>query len=224
MNLIVSLLFCITFDIGDAVEKLRPDVSVQNKEIVVRSVSTRASKYGILPEDYPLILAMVKKESNFTHMHGSHGEIGMLQVIPEDGHIMEIVENLVCDDSEKFCKNGIPDVSSNGKLASWKVRRFLEQHPKYALETGFGEMQYWKQTYETRLKARYWTKFPVWHLKNNLDDYETRENSLRFWWKNLVEKAGDYVWISHYNWGNRMSTAVSSRNYALQVVAIMKTI
>lgn len=224
MNLIVSLLLCVTFNVGEAVENLRPDVSAQNKEILVDVISNRSARYGLLPKDYPLIIAMAKKESNFSHMHGSHGEIGMLQVIPEDGHIMSIVQNLSCSDSEKFCKNGVPDVLTRGKPSSWKVRRFLTQHPQYALETGFGEMQYWKEEFESRFKARYWTKFPAWHLKKNLTDYDSRERSLRFWWKNLVEKAGDYVWISHYNWGAKLSTASSSRNYALQVVAIMKTI
>jgi len=224
MSLIISLILCTTIRVDAMIVKLRPDVSEKNKTTISSVITDRAAKYGWSSSDYGLILAMAKKESNFTHMKGTHGEIGFLQVIPEDGHIMEIVSGIVCNDKEKYCSNGRPDVKSDGVLASWKVRRFLELHPQYAFETGLGEMQYWKQEYEDKLKSRYWTKFPEWYLRKSLTDFEKRHASLRWWWNNLVSKAGDYVWISHYNWGNRMSTATASRNYALQVVSILNTI
>lgn len=223
MNLIISLMLCTALDVGNVVEKLRPDVPEATKSYIVYAITTRATKYGLKEEDYPLILSMAKKESDFTHMHGTHGEIGVLQVIPEDGHIMEIVSKIVCED-EEYCKDGSPDIWSDEKISSWKVRRFLVKHPKYAFEAGMGEMQYWKQTYDESLKARFWTKFPSWYLKKHLENFELREYYLKRWWERLVEEAGEYVWISHYNWGAKLSTATSSRNYALQVVTIMKTI
>ena len=224
MFLFLSTFLCVSLNIGEAVEKLRPDVSLTNKQLIISTVLDRAKKYGVEEEDYPLILAMIKKESNFAHIYGKHGEVGMLQVIPEDPHIMKIVGEISCSNSEKYCVGGVPDVKSNGVLASWKVRKFVSEHPKYALETGFGEMLFWKTQYEDVLKNRYWTKFPAWYFKRKMPDYDLQERMLRWWWNNLTTKAGEYVWISHYNWGSKLITSAASRNYALHVLAIKETI
>lgn len=225
MNFIVSLiLLSMVPDTASIIEKLRPDVSEVNKNIIVGILSTRLQKYGMNNNDIPLVLAMAKKESNFAHIYGQHGEIGILQVIPEDGHIMQVVSQIECNDDEKYCVNNLPDVRSDGKLNSWKVRRFLSQHPKYAFETGLGEMQYWRDLYESKLKQRYWTKFPEWYFRKNLSDFDLVARSVRWWWTNLTEKTGEFVWVSHYNWGNRVLFSPSCRNYALNVVEIMNTI
>ncbi len=217
--LLVFLMSAVSLDTETSVKKLNPNINAKNLETVSTIVNNRAKLYGFAQSDYPLILSMIKKESNFSHIYGKHGEVGMLQVIPEDSHVLTIISKISCEKTDKYCGgDGLPDVYTGSKLNSFKARRFISEHPKYALETGFGEMQYWKLQYENRLKQKYWTKFPEWYLKNNLDNYNERVNNLKWWWTNLTTKAGDLVWISHYNWGNRMSTALSSRNYALQVL------
>jgi hypothetical protein len=57
-----------------------------------------------------------------------------------------------------------------------------------------------------------------------MPDYDLQERMLRWWWNNLTTKAGEYVWISHYNWGSKLITSAASRNYALHVLAIKETI
>lgn len=225
MHLLASFLFLLTpVELEAAIVKLKPNISSSTKEMVVSEIVSKTKKYGFTEQDYPLIVAMIHNESNFAHIFGEHGEIGMLQVIPEDGHITDIVSKLDCDDHETYCKNGTPDVFRNSEPKSWLVRRFLAKHPHYALETGFAEMRYWKNEYERTLKRRYWTKFPTWYLQARLDDFNSREKNLRWWWNNLRNKAGDFVWVSHYNWGSKLSTSAASRNYALRVVKIMNSI
>lgn len=217
----VFLMSISNYNLDDAIKRLNPEISTNQLAQVSSVISKRASLYGFTQLDYPLIISMIKKESNFSHIYGAHGEVGMLQVIPEDSHILEIVAQIKCEDGEKYCSEGVPDVRTDGKLNSFKVRRFISLYPKYALEVGFGEMRYWKDQYNIRLKRQYWTKFPEWYLKQRIKNYTENENKLKWWWNNLMAKVGDeYIWISHYNWGNRMSTALSSRNYALSVMKI----
>lgn len=216
----------VEFDLESKIKQLKPEINEYTMEIVKNTIENKSALYGFTQNDYPLIISMMKKESNFAHIFGEHGEIGMLQVIPEDGHIMKIVSNIVCIKTEKYClETGSPDVWTNNKINSFKVRRFLTLHKHYAIETGFGEMKYWKEEYVRTLKNKYWTKFPEWYLKNKLSNYLKREKSLRWWWNNLVDKVGDeYIWISHYNWGSQMATSSASRNYALSVINIMSSL
>lgn len=204
------------------IKVLKPNISEKTLRLTVDVIVNKAVKYGWLDKDHNLILAMIKKESNFAQAFGSCGEIGPLQVIPEDPHIMKIVSELSCSNEDKYCLNGRPDVNTNGKLNSFKVRRFLSVHQGYSIEAGMAEMRYWKDQYDTMLKNRFWTKYPKWYMKNNINDYIIRESSLVWWWNNLVKQAGELVWISHYNWGSKLSTSPQSRNYALFVIKIIK--
>jgi hypothetical protein len=224
INLLFWILLTANPQLEDVIKQLKPDINPKVLQMVTDVIENRSSKYGFSNADHKLIVSMIMKESNFSHIYGKHGEVGMLQVIPEDGHIMKIVAGIECKDSEKYCKNFLPDVYSGGSLTSYKVRRFISEHHHYALETGLGEMQYWHDAYLKTLKQRYWEKYPRWYLETNLSGYGERERSLKYWWNNLVTKAGDLVWISHYNWGPKLSTAPASRNYALSVLKILEQI
>ncbi len=224
MNVILAITLLCTFDIDAAIVGLRSDIRPKNLEITKNVLLQRSGKYGFSSSDFPLILAMIKKESNFAHIFGAHGEIGFLQVIPEDRHVMEVVSKIDCEPSEKFCSAGSPDVFTLGKLNSWKVRRFLTEHPHYALETGLGEMRFWKDKYDSSIKARFWTKFPTWYFRKQYPDFLQKETSIRWWWNNVQKRAGEYVWISHYNWGEKLLYHSAGRNYAVQVVEIMNSI
>lgn len=211
--------------VEEKIQKLAPNIK---HEIVVKIsevIVNKAPLYGFSKNDeIDLILAMTKTESGFKHIFGIHGEVGMLQVIPEDPHIMEIVSKISCTESEFMCKNGVPDIYKEGKIVSYKVRKFLSYHHYYALETGIAEMKYWRDEYFTSLKQKYWTKFPKWYFQKNLNNFDLIEPQIKKWWNYLVKNAGDLVWISHYNWGGKISTAQSSRNYALRVLSVLKSI
>lgn len=222
---LISILCSYLTSVEEKIQKLAPDIKHEVVLKIGETILNKAPIYGFSKNDeINLILAMAKTESGFKHIFGSHGEVGMLQVIPEDPHIMEIVSKISCEESEFMCKNGTPDVFKEGKLASYKVRKFLSYHPYYALETGIGEMKFWRDKYFSSLKQKYWTKFPRWYFKTNLINFYSIEPSIKWWWENLTKKAGDLIWISHYNWGNKISTANSSRNYALRVLSVLETI
>jgi hypothetical protein len=180
--------------------KLRKTTPKKTIQIVRQVLSTKSKLYGIPQKDYPLILAMIKYETNFTKgMKGAAGEVGLMQVIPYDKHIKEIVQNIKCDNDEKYCKAGYPDTTRNGKLSTYMTRKFLEKHPHYALETGLGEFQFWKSEYKRYIYKK-WKR-----VENKYSKYTKK-------------KLNDILFINHYNWGGRILTSKPARYYGINIL------
>jgi hypothetical protein len=197
--IILLLLSNSNYDFTTNIRKLKQSIPIKTINIIKRGLS-RVNKYGYTTKDYPLFIAMMKYETNFrVNYKGLAGEIGLMQVIPWEKHIKKIVANIDCDNDEKYCKNGKPNTKRGNKLSAYLTRKFLEQHPHYAIETGVGEMQYWKKEYDRYIKRkwkRYKTKF----------GYYTRA------------KLNRIVYINNYNWGGRILKTAPWKYYGLNVL------
>jgi hypothetical protein len=187
-------------EISKSIRKLRKCTPEKTIKIFEKVLTTRSERWGITKKEFPLILAMAKYETNFIKSYkGKAGEIGMLQVIPYEMHIKKIVAKIECLETDKYCINGLPAIYFKGKLSGYRTRRFLIEHPKYALETGFGEIQYWKNRYKKRLHRK-------WRKKRST------------YWVFLKKRMGDLLFVNHYNWGNRICTSKPARYYGLNVL------
>jgi hypothetical protein len=164
---------------------------------------------------------MIMTESSFRHIKGRHGEIGMLQVIPTERHIKKIIaKHVTCSPKEKYCKRTRKaDIyGRGGRLITYKAKRFLQAHPKYALEVGLGEMRFWNARYNKYLKRRFWKYYPHRYLRKKYGrKYVEKEKVLRKWWTGITRKVGELVWTSHYNWGSRIVIS-RARGYSYNVL------
>lgn len=212
------------FNLESSIKILYPAVKPENLKMVITVIKTKAFKYGLTKKDYPLILAMIMTESTFRHiLYGAYGEIGMLQVIPTEGHIKKCVaSHIKCKSTEKYCKkNGRPDIyGKRGNIYSYKVKRFLASHPHYALETGFCEMSWWKARWHKVVKRRLWKYFPKRHLVKRLGSvkFESEEVKLRNWWHIAKNRCGDMLWVSSYNWGSVIPRGSIHRWYPVKIL------
>jgi len=211
-----------SFNVQQSIKILKPDIKQETVEMIAKVINTKAFKYGMTVSDYPVIIAMMSTESNFKHIKGTSGEVGMLQVIPTDGHIKRIVaKNIRCKFGEKWCnKNNKPNIYYNrGKIASYKVRRFLWDNPIYAIEVGIAEMQFWRAKWKKYLKRKYWVNFPSYYYKKSFGKkYLSKKSVLTKWWYNIKEKGGSLLWVSAYNWGGSLAKYSTARNYPLRVL------
>ena len=92
-------------DVEKKILILRPDMSVSKRvsrlKMISKTVSKWAPKAGFTSEsDLNLIVAMMKKESDFNHIAGTSGEWGMLQVIPSESHIRRATLKYRCTREE----------------------------------------------------------------------------------------------------------------------------
>jgi hypothetical protein len=211
-----------SFDVKAAMKTLLPSIPEARAELVEDVLVSRAGKYGFTVKDYPMILAMIMTESSFQHIRGKAGEVGMLQVIPSEKHIRVIVAKIVCDPGEKYCgDNGRPAIYQKGVISSYKVKDFLWEHPKYALEAGLGEMRFWKVRYDRILKRRFWQNYPEWYLSQKVVGYWQKEDlrsDLKKWWNMVHTRAGALAWTSHYNWGSDVKPSGVTANYSMRVL------
>lgn len=97
--------FPTTKQIEEKVLQLRPNMSHPKRKARLRLIAETIRKYapraGFKTEaDANLIIAMMKKESDFSHIPGAAGEWGMLQVIPTEGHIKRAAMRYRCHKSE----------------------------------------------------------------------------------------------------------------------------
>lgn len=223
-----------SFPVADKIKKIAPNTKPATIKMVSRVLKNRSAKYGITKKDFPIILAMIKQESDFKHIKGTCGEFGMLQVIPTENHIKRIVSRIKCKPSEKYCKaNGKPDIYSKQlKLSSYKVKRFLWQHPHYALETGLGEIQFWKNRYDSGLKKYWWKKWRSARIKKSLSKrYNKKITSdcpeylqIKKRWFAMKRVMPKYLWVPHYNWGGRITTNPRAIGYGFGVYRWYKKI
>jgi len=189
-----------SFDLVKGIRTLYPSIPAKTLNMVVSTIKSKAHKYGFAPTAYPLIISMIMTESSFRHVKGSSGEVGMLQVIPQEAHIKKCVaKNIRCSSKDAYCKkNGKPDIYWNeGIILTSKVRLFLLANPKYALETGFCEMQWWKKRWHLFVKSRLWTYFPKEHLIKRLgsEGFKRDEPALRKWWALARKRCNDMLWV-----------------------------
>jgi hypothetical protein len=213
----------VKFSIESAIKKLNREVKPETIKMIAKVIRTKSGKYGFTKKDYPLIVAMIATESSFKHIMGDAGEVGMLQVIPSERHLKKVVIRYIkCKSTEKYCKkNGRPDVYNwKLKLSTYKVKKFLIKHPKYALETGFGEMQYWKSRFDKKLKRRYWKRFPGWYYKKKFgkEKYKLAKDKLEIWWNYSKKRLKSLVWVSSYNWGSGLGISSVARGYPFRVL------
>lgn len=220
------------FDIKGGIYRLIPACTADGKNkghcirektvnMVTDVITKRAPKYGLKRADYPIILAMIMTESSFTHMLGSYGEVGMLQVIPNEQHIKDIVKNIDCKVTEPLCgKNGKPDIIlKGGMLSSYRCRQFIFKNPHYALETGFGEMTYWRNEYNKDLKRIFWTNYPSYYLSKYYGKkYIDNKEHIERWWYTIKNKLQDMTWVVHYNWGRNISLKPRKKYYGHRVL------
>lgn len=191
-KLIISLLIFNSnsndFTLEKGIQRLKPlctkklktnCITEKNYKMIINVIRTKAHKYGLTKKDYPVILSMMKKETNFRHIKGKHGEVGMLQVIPTENHIKRIVfKNITCKPTEKYCrKTKMPNIVYRKKyLSGKKTYRFLNKHPKYAIEAGLGEMRFWKKRYAKYNKRRFWKYFPKKYFQKKYGYSKYKEN------------------------------------------------
>ncbi len=211
-----------TFNLEKGIKILNPNLKQKYIDMVAKTIKYKASKYGFYKKDYPLILAMISNESDFRHIKGAAGEVGMLQVIPTENHIKKIVARYIrCRPTERYCKkNGRADIYNRQlRISGWKVKRFLLKHPKYALEVGFGEMRFWKKRFDRYIKRRYWKNFPCWYYKKkHPEKFNLNKVKIKSWWRYAKTKAGDILWVSAYNWGSKIVIGNIARGYPLRVL------
>lgn len=97
--------FPTTKQIEKKILKLRPNMSQPKRQSRLRLIAETIHKYapksGFKTDaDVNLIVAMMKKESDFAHIPGKAGEWGMLQVIPTERHIKLAAMKYRCHRSE----------------------------------------------------------------------------------------------------------------------------
>lgn len=201
INFILFLLLS-SFSFRAKITKLRPKCPKKTITMIKKVLTTKSKNYNLSKKDYPLVLAMIKYETNFrTKFKGLAGEIGLLQVIPADKHIREIVQNIKCKPSEYKCgEDGYPQITNRlNKLSVHLTKKFLSHHPHYALETGLGEIQYWKNAYKNRL-------FKLWKKKRSK------------YWKFVKSRCKGILFVHHYNWGPRVLSSSPAKYYGLNVL------
>lgn len=200
INIILILLLS-SFNFQAKIKLLKPKASQKVMNLIKNTLSTKSKNYNLHDKDWPLVLAMIKYETDFrANFKGLAGEIGLLQVIPADKHIREIVQNIRCHKDEKYCgKDGYPQIRYKNKLSITRTKRFLSRHPKYALEAGLGEIQYWKNAYKNRLYKKWKTK-------------KTK------YWKFVKSKCKGIMFVHHYNWGPRVLSSRPAKYYGLNVL------
>jgi hypothetical protein len=212
-------------DVEALIAKLNPEVGPATKKMVAETVVEYGPKYGFSTmDDMKLILAVIQTESSFVHKKaaGSSGEWGMMQVIPGDSHIMSAAKNYSCHSSEvdkslqdedgkwfKLCNGTTPNFYSRGSVWPARLARFIKHSPRAGIAIGIQEMAYWRDAYDSRLKAKYWTR-------------ETSVPSWRStWWHKVRAGLGERVWICHYNYGNRIKLSIVGHGYPLRIIKFL---
>ena len=189
-------------------------------DMITDTIRAGSLKYGFLPKDYNLILALIKQESNGRHVPG-RGEWGMLQIVPWELHIMKMVVNYECLSTEKMCSKHplVTKMTRKGlKPDRWLVRDFLKANARASLFVGIGEMAFWRARYHRVLKYRFWgfrnkgrtyTGFPKKYLQGALFrrhgiDAESHYAFTKRWWYRIKRRMGNNLWCIHHNHGNQI--------------------
>ncbi|MCX8008560.1 MAG: hypothetical protein N3A54_02555 [Patescibacteria group bacterium] len=139
-------------------------------------------------------------ESSYENIVGTHGEIGMMQVIPKDGHIQEIYCNIL---NIRVCN-----------VTAKELNEILKKNTKLAFRVGVEEYLYWKEQYRNKYKKMYWEKYPKWLLVDK-DELFIKNHKKK--WETIKKILGDFVFIAHYNWGGRFLFSDSAWAYLFKV-------
>lgn len=175
--------------LSQAITTLKPNAKEETINLVVETVEKWGDHYGFKTLNEKLLLiALIKQESNFRHIHGNDNEWGMLQVIPFDIHTQKLAVLYKChkDEIEKGlcrCPIGkdwkktdprcnIPNIRflKKGKwhISSRKLNRFLAKAVRGSLAIGIGELSHWRKKYKLRYKRIFWKYFPKTHLTKRI--------------------------------------------------------
>jgi hypothetical protein len=119
--------FPTTKQIEDKIVMLRSDMRTPKRakrlRMIAETIRTYAPKSGFNTDaDVNLIVAMMKKESDFAHIPGAAGEWGMLQVIPTEQHIKMAAKRYRCHKSEIKNVFYTKIKCRNGKMCSISYR------------------------------------------------------------------------------------------------------
>lgn len=207
MIFVFALIATISSKESEILEKillLKNNVKEEHASIVT-TVLAKYNKNGEIDDrDVDFLVAMTFIESSFENIHGSHGEVGMLQVIPEDAHIRDI-----------FCKLYTRCSEVRGGKA---LRQFLFDNEEIAFEVGVNEYLFWKEQYNTKLKKMYWSKHPVWLLKNE-SSFVIAQNKKD--WEIAKKIFGDNVFVLHYNWGGKYLISDGAWSYFRKLSSVL---
>jgi hypothetical protein len=176
---------------------------------------------GTVPED--LIIAVAKVETNCTHppQPGGHGELGLLQVIPADGHILSAMGDYECEagnfESVRFNGVRLPVCAADGRLnvragkviSLPRAQAILRGSARIAFRIGILELQHWKARYEAEYVARYWAHRRILQATSAA------------WFTAVRRRLGSEVWVAHHNWGPRF---ISGNNYPLRIASEIEKI
>lgn len=193
---------------------------------IARMMGEEVAAYrDVVPEDLAISVAWVETNCQHLRKRGLAGEWGILQVIPYDGHIRDIVGRYVCNDEGKkaFMRhNGVMyplcdtsgrlNVWRDGKVVAWRVEAVLRSNARVAFWVGLRELGEWKRQYESVLYRKYWRVYPSWMDQKVSDPY-----AFRRWWETVKERLGSLVWVCHFNYGPRLVWGTVSRLYPLRV-------
>jgi hypothetical protein len=207
------------YDDGRLERKIRalcPDVSPTILSILSEDIPAYR---GDISED--LILAVAKVETNCTHppKPGGAGELGLLQVIPYDGHIVAALAEYQCEDDNKeqvrFNGAQVPLCLPDGRLnihvgssvSPARCIAVLRGNPRLAFRIGIQELKHWKEKYETLYLTRYW-RSPSMLAYNG-------------WYREVRSRLGENVFVSHHNWGPRF---ILRNAYPLRIAKEMEKV
>lgn len=214
MNIIFASLFLLQMKeelyIEEKIKFLNPNVK-QNYLVIMKNV---LNKYyfesKIDKRDVDILISMSYIESSFENIDGSCGEVGILQVIPEDRHIQEFLLLIV---GEKVSKD-----------LRWKIRNFLKNNVHISFEIGVMEYIYWKEQYKTKYKNLYWSRFPEYEYKKKDPDFSANKKRYKNQWDKMIEYWGEYIFIAHYNWGGRYLISPTAWGYLGRVKNVVEKI
>ena len=200
-----------------------PDADTQTVEMM----GTEVSAYRhVVPEDVAIAVAWVETRCTHLKTRGAAGEWGILQVIPYEGHILQIAEAYRCTTEEMkvtgvqggaqvpLCDaEGRLNVRRGGKVIPWRFEAVMKGNARVAFRVGLRELGAWKQQYENVLYSKFWRVYPAW-MESRVPD----PAGFRGWWYSVKSKLGPWAWVVHHNYGPRLVSGPVPRSYPFKVL------
>lgn len=200
-----------------------PDADVRTVEMMGDEVSAYRH---VVPEDVAIAVAWVETRCTHLKVRGAAGEWGILQVIPYEGHILQIAEEYRCSPEEMVEKavqggalvpvcdaDGKLNVRRGGKVIPWRVEAVVKGNARVAFRVGLRELGVWKTLYENVLYGQFWRVYPAW-MENRVPD----PAGFRGWWYSVKSKLGPDAWVVHHNYGPRLVSGPVPRSYPFRVL------
>lgn len=221
-NLVVS---------GERIERkikvVCPDVSETVAGMMAEEIAGFSHE---VPEDVAISVSWVETRCTHLKKRGAAGEWGILQVIPYEGHILDIAEEYRCTVLEQrervlvggvyipLCEaDGRLNVRRSGRVIPWRFEAVMKGNARVAFRVGLRELGKWKQSYENVLYGRFWRVYPAWMEAKVPDPV-----NFRGWWYSVRAGLGSSVWVVHHNYGPRLVSGAVPRSYPFKVLQGMR--